>query len=371
MDRNIYNSNKTISLTKENTTRSTKIFILLFVFIVFSYIALMQLGDTMLLEIFDIQGKDSFISFGEGRNASIFKFIFKIAMFSLPIIFILSLELTYSPIKYFKQLAQTSLGRISQSEGYKYADIWYFFFGIFRAKLTTITVILTLGTSHFSDALSSWFHGLYKSIIPISNSVFIGTLVIVFAILIGELGEYIDHYMTHRIPFLWDLHEFHHSATQMTMLSNSRGNVLQEVIMAPVMLPFSVFSGLVINEYLGQRFMTPLFIYMIFATMKLIFGVIGHSSLLILYPKPISYIFMSPSLHWIHHSDNPDHYDRNIGGCFTLWDRVFGTYLDESHLQNIESFGVKNTQYNRYHPLYSYSILPILKIIRRVKKVLI
>ena len=218
--------------------------------------------------------------------------------------------------------------------------------------------------------MSSWFHQVYKSILPVSNSFLIGIFVILFAILVGELGEYIEHYITHNVPFLWDLHEFHHSATEMTMLSNSRGSVLLGVITAPVLLPFSVFSGLVINEYLAQRLMIPLYIYLIFATMKLIFGVVGHSSFLVVYPKPISHIFMSPSLHWIHHSTNPDHYDRNIGGCFTLWDKVFGTYLDESHLKNVHAFGVENTLYNRYHPLYSYSILPALKIIKRVRKFL-
>ena len=44
---------------------------------------------------------------------------------------------------------------------------------------------------------------------------------------------------------------------------------------------------------------------------------------------------MSPSLHWIHHSINPEHHDKNLGFVFPFWDKIFGTYLDESHIKNI------------------------------------
>ena len=48
--------------------------------------------------------------------------------------------------------------------------------------------------------------------------------------------------------------------------------------------------------------------------------------------------------------------------CFPFWDKIFGTYLDESHLKDITGFGVEGTKYNNFHPLYSYFVLPILKI---------
>ena len=51
---------------------------------------------------------------------------------------------------------------------------------------------------------------------------------------------------------------------------------------------------------------------------------------------------MSPALHWIHHSINPNHYDKNLGMKFPFWDKLFGTYLDESHLKDIHAYGVEN-----------------------------
>ena len=70
---------------------------------------------------------------------------------------------------------------------------------------------------------------------------------------------------------------------------------------------------------------------------------------------------MSPSCHWLHHSSNPEHYNCNYGATYTLWDRVFGTYLDERHINNIYGFGVENTQYNKHHPIYAMYFLPLSK----------
>jgi hypothetical protein len=40
-------------------------------------------------------------------------------------------------------------------------------------------------------------------------------------------------------------------------------------------------------------------------------------------------IFITPSNHRIHHARNPEYIDANYGGVFILWDRMFGTYIEE------------------------------------------
>jgi len=44
---------------------------------------------------------------------------------------------------------------------------------------------------------------------------------------------------------------------------------------------------------------------------------------------PLEWIFITPSNHRVHHAKNPDYLDRNYGGVFILWDRLFGTYKAE------------------------------------------
>lgn len=44
---------------------------------------------------------------------------------------------------------------------------------------------------------------------------------------------------------------------------------------------------------------------------------------------PLEWIFVTPSNHRVHHARNPEYIDRNYGGVFILWDRLFGTFEDE------------------------------------------
>ena len=78
---------------------------------------------------------------------------------------------------------------------------------------------------------------------------------------------------------------------------------------------------------------------------------------------------MSPACHLLHHSINPKHYDCNLGTTFTLWDKIFGTYLDESNIADINGFGVTNSKYNKVNPFYSIFCVPPLKLFKRVKKI--
>ena len=190
---------------------------------------------------------------------------------------------------------------------------------------------------------------------------------VILGFILVDLVFYIKHYLAHKIPILWDLHEFHHSAPKMTILNISRKTLLIDPITNLFTIPISVFTALLFNEYLIKGYISPVLLFLFLGTMRYIYEQAGHSSYKIVYPKPISFLFMSPSLHWIHHSDNPKHYNKNLGEFLTIWDKIFKTYLDESHIDEIKSFGVKNTQYNKYHPLYSMSILPIVKITKRLK----
>jgi alkylglycerol monooxygenase len=43
----------------------------------------------------------------------------------------------------------------------------------------------------------------------------------------------------------------------------------------------------------------------------------------------LDYILVTPSNHRVHHARNEGYLDRNYGGIFILWDRLFGTFTDE------------------------------------------
>jgi sterol desaturase/sphingolipid hydroxylase (fatty acid hydroxylase superfamily) len=224
-----------------------------------------------------------------------------------------------------------------------------------------------LGTSYFHDGLTQWFKNLYTNVFQTSFSSINSIIIFIFVILLADFLGYLKHRLEHTLPILWDIHEFHHSATEMTIMSFFRDVPIVDILTFPLLLPFQVFSSLMIYQFLSQGLLVPIYIYIFDQMFETAFLYLGHSSFKVIYPKPLSYILMSPALHWIHHSDNKKHFDKNFSTKYTFWDKMLNSYLDETHIKDITGFGVKNTQYNKYHPLYCYFFLPYKKLTKRIK----
>lgn len=46
--------------------------------------------------------------------------------------------------------------------------------------------------------------------------------------------------------------------------------------------------------------------------------------------RPIEFVFNTPSHHRVHHGMDAEYLDKNYGGILILWDRLFGSYADET-----------------------------------------
>jgi sterol desaturase/sphingolipid hydroxylase (fatty acid hydroxylase superfamily) len=115
-----------------------------------------------------------------------------------------------------------------------------------------------------------------------------------------------------------------------------------EVVLTSLLigLTFGVVNGLFIGLF-GDT-LTPITVFgaNVFLVVFNIFGgVLRHSPTWISFGPKIERWVISPAMHQIHHSSDPRHYDRNMGGSLSVWDRWFGTI----HIPNgreIESFGI-------------------------------
>jgi fatty acid hydroxylase family protein len=71
-------------------------------------------------------------------------------------------------------------------------------------------------------------------------------------------------------------------------------------------------------------------------------------------PAPIEFVFNTPSHHRVHHASDPDYLDKNYAGILIIWDRMFGSYAEETHrptyglTTNIDSFNPFRLQYYEY-----------------------
>lgn len=52
------------------------------------------------------------------------------------------------------------------------------------------------------------------------------------------------------------------------------------------------------------------------------------------------YVFVSPKAHYLHHSIQAEHQQKNLGRIFVIWDRLFGTWQDPRDIK-VETIGIR------------------------------
>ena len=140
-----------------------------------------------------------------------------------------------------------------------------------------------------------------------------------------ELAYWLDHYLSHRIPLLWEFHKVHHTAEVLSPLTNFRVHPVDSLVFYNILGIFLGTTGGALSYLqLGSPFAiggaNVILVAFVFVTVHL-----QHSHVWIAATGPLGRVILSPAHHQIHHSDNPIHFDKNFGSCLSLWDWLFGT----------------------------------------------
>ncbi|MDO3639904.1 sterol desaturase family protein [Mycolicibacterium arseniciresistens] len=137
----------------------------------------------------------------------------------------------------------------------------------------------------------------------------------VIAIVGVDVLFYAYHRIAHRVRLIWATHQAHHSseyfnfATALRQKWNNSGEIL---IWIPLPLlgvpPWMVFASFSLN---------------------LIYQFWVHTERIGKLWRPFEFVFNTPSHHRVHHGMDAEYLDKNYGGIFILWDRMFGTFQAE------------------------------------------
>jgi len=187
----------------------------------------------------------------------------------------------------------------------------------------------------------------------------------VVAFLSYELGYYVDHWLKHRIPALWELHKTHHTAEVLNPLTLFRVHPLDTLIFVDIVaISGALFHG-VYNYAIGQRVDT----FTIAATnviMVMFFFLIAHlqhSQFWIPLTGLPGRVLLSPAHHQIHHSADPAHFNRNLGSFLAIFDWMFGTLHVPAKVSPRLKFGAGEIGEDP-HSLTSLLIDPVFKSLK-------
>lgn len=214
-----------------------------------------------------------------------------------------------------------------------------------------------------TDALE-WAFGTFTPLVlsPVAV-VAIFTLALFIA---DDFTRFILHYALHKIPFLWEFHKVHHSAKVLTPFTIYRSHPIESYLYACRM---ALMQGVVVGAgyyFFGARLsMFDILGANVFVFLFNVFGAnLRHSHIWLSWGKTVEGYFISPAQHQIHHSDNPAHFDRNLGSALAIWDRLFGTLTKAHQVKNI-TIGVG--QYDAKHDsLWAIYTKPIIESVKRL-----
>jgi sterol desaturase/sphingolipid hydroxylase (fatty acid hydroxylase superfamily) len=199
-------------------------------------------------------------------------------------------------------------------------------------SFTIIHLIIHTGFAVFIVLLSDLCKEVDFGLVYWMNASVLWTIVISFLTL-DFFGGWLVHMVEHKTRFLWKFHVIHHSDNNVDVTTGLRHHPFESVLRGVFFLMGVIVSG------------SPMYAVMIFQTLLVLSTQFTHANINL--PKwldrPLSYVFVSPNMHKVHHHWKQPYTDSNYGAVLSIWDRLLGTYqhLDPSQIK----YGL-----DRYYP---------------------
>jgi len=162
----------------------------------------------------------------------------------------------------------------------------------------------------------------------------------VLYLVVFDLLNYWFHRLQHQFNWWWALHSLHHSQRQMTMWTDNRNHLLDDVLHDLLFVVMAILIGVGPGQFIALVALSQLSESFQHANLRLWFGRIGER------------LWVSPRFHRLHHSIGIGHESQgsgtlggyNFGVLLPWWDMLFGTANFE---QRYDATGVRDQVENQ------------------------
>jgi sterol desaturase/sphingolipid hydroxylase (fatty acid hydroxylase superfamily) len=179
---------------------------------------------------------------------------------------------------------------------------------------TTVVVnfafaILIVEASRY--AVANKFGLLYLVNLPVWLFAILGLLIM------DLISAYWIHFIQHQVKWMWKFHLVHHTDTWVDTTTANRHHPGESVFRASFTLLAVVVTG------------APMWLVFLYQSLSAAFSQFNHANIHLprWIDKPLSWIIVSPDMHKVHHHHTQPLTDTNYGNIFSIWDRLFGTFV--------------------------------------------
>jgi len=157
------------------------------------------------------------------------------------------------------------------------------------------------------------FHFIRENYAPYQIPTTVGTWLI--ALVFFDFLAYWFHRFSHEVNFLWAAHIVHHQSEELNLTTVFRASFVAVIFRAfffvwMAVAGFDVFTIATCTLVLGS--------FQLFTHSRVI-GKLGF----------VEWFLTTPSHHRVHHARNEKYMDHNYSHIFIIWDRMFGTFVEE------------------------------------------
>jgi sterol desaturase/sphingolipid hydroxylase (fatty acid hydroxylase superfamily) len=140
--------------------------------------------------------------------------------------------------------------------------------------------------------------------------------VLLTILVVDFFGGWLVHIVEHKFKLLWRFHVVHHADTNVDVTTGLRHHPVESVVRGVFF-----FMGILVTG-------APMYAVMIYQTVLVFFTAFEHANIRLprWLDKAMSYVFISPNMHKVHHHWKQPYTDSNYGAILSIWDRLLGTY---------------------------------------------
>ena len=204
---------------------------------------------------------------------------------------------------------------------------------------TLTTIIINFGLAFLLLKTADWVKANNFGIINWLPEMPLWMYALIGVMLLDFIGAYLAHYAEHRIKPLWMIHLVHHTDHKVDTTTANRHHPLESIIR----FSFTLFGVFIVG--------TPIALVFLYQSLSLIATQFSHANIKMnrSLDNFLSYVFVSPDMHKVHHHHVLPYTDSNYGNIFSIWDRLFGTFMKldrEKIIYGVDTFPDEITNSN-------------------------